>query len=426
MQNETAGKQTGRARMIAAGMVGNVIEWYDFALYGFMAVIISELFFPHGDKTVSLLATYGVFAAGFFMRPLGAIFFGHLGDTIGRKPVLLLSVVLMVLPTIALGIMPTYQDWGVVASILLVVIRLVQGFSVGGEFSSSATFMVETAPQERRGLAGSWANCGAIGGTLLGAGMPATVIWLLGEPAVYDWGWRIPFLLGGIIGVTGLALRRGLPEEEVPEEEREKGDHPIKRVFREEPWVLARVFVFTSAYGIVYYIPMVYLPTWQSLYSGVDLHQALFISTLVMGLQMVLIPLAGHFTDWGMRRTHFLAVIFVTIGLVAIPLYMLAETGIIWLVILVYMAFAALIAGPLGAVPTTLVEAFDRGHRLTGYSLSFNLGFGIFGGTAPMVATALIASSGSHYAPAAYLLFAGLAGAVALFFMRDHSRKPLR
>ncbi len=415
-----------QGRMIAAGMIGNVIEWYDFALYGFMAVVISDLFFPHGDKTVSLLATYGVFAAGFFMRPLGAIFFGHLGDTIGRKPVLLLSVVMMVLPTIAIGIMPTYQDWGILASILLVVIRLVQGFSVGGEFSSSATFMVEAAPLDRRGLAGSWANCGSVAGTLLGAATPALVIWLLGEATVDDWGWRIPFLLGGLIGIVGLALRRGLPEGETPIEKRAPGDHPIVRVFREERDVLARVILFTSAYGILYYIPTVYLPTWQSLYSEMKLHQALFIATLVMAVQMVLVPLAGRFTDRVMRRTRFLAVIFTAVGLIAIPLFLLTETGVVWTVILVYLIFASLIAGPLGAVPTTLVEAFDRGHRLTGYSLSFNLGMGFAGGTAPMVATALIALSGSQYAPAAYLAFAGLAGAAALLLLRDHSREPLR
>ncbi len=416
----------GRARVIAAGMVGNVIEWYDFALYGYMAVIISQLFFPHGDKTVSLLATYGVFAAGFFMRPLGAIFFGHLGDTIGRKPVLLLSVVMMVLPTIVLGLMPTYHDWGIAASVCLVIIRLVQGFSVGGEFSGSATYMVETARPHKRGLAGSWANTGAVAGTVLGAGTPATVIWIMGEPAVVDWGWRIPFLLGGVIGVIGLLLRRGLPESEAPPEKREAGDHPIVRVFREERDVMAKVMIFTAAYGIVYYIPMVYLPTWQSLYTSIQLHEALFIVTLVMAVQMVLTPLAGYFSDRGMRRTHFVALAFVLIGLLAIPLFMLTETAVLWIVILVYLTFASLIAAPLGAVPTTMVEAFDRGHRLTGYSLAFNVGMGLAGGTAPMMATALIAVSGSHYAPAVYLLFAGLVGGAALLFLKDHSREPLR
>ena len=418
----------GRGRIIAAGMIGNVIEWYDFALYGYMAVIISDLFFPHGDKLVSLIATYGVFAAGFLMRPLGAIFFGHLGDTIGRKPVMILSVGMMVVPTILIGILPSYADWGILASILLVAIRLVQGFSVGGEFSGSVTYLVETAPDDGRGLAGSWANVGSAIGMLLGAGTPATVIWILAEPATVEWGWRLPFLLGGLIGVVGLLLRQGLPEPDggPAEEAQEAGDHPIKRVFREEPDVVWRAILFTCSYGIVYYIPLVYLPTWLSLYAGFRLHEALFIVTVVMGFQAVLVPLAGHFTDRVMRRTHFLALAFVAMALLGLPLFLLSQAGTPLVVVALLVLFGALIACPLGAAPAALAEAFDRGHRLTGYSLSFNLGLGVAGGTAPMVATALIAVTGSTLAPAYYLSAAAVVGAIGLVSLRDQSREPLR
>ena len=415
-----------RGRVIAAGMIGNVIEWYDFALYGYMAVIISELFFPHEDKLVSLIGTYGIFAAGFFMRPLGGIVFGHLGDTIGRKPVLILSVVMMVLPTIAIGLLPTYADWGVAATIALVVVRLVQGFSVGGEFSSSVTYLVETAPDNGRGLAGSWANVGSVIGMLLGAATPATVIWILEEPATGEWGWRLPFLIGGVIGLVALALRRGLPEESHVAEKRDKGDHPIRRVFREERSVAYRIMLFCCSYGVVYYIPIVYLPTWLDLFTDISLHQALFIATLAQILQAILIPLAGHFTDRVMRRTYFLAVILGVIAVISIPLFLLAGQGVIWIAILVLCLFCALIAGPLGTVPTTLAEAFDRGHRLTGYSLSFNLGMGLAGGTAPMVATALIAVSGAQIAPAIYLAGLAALGAAMMLLLKDRSREPLR
>ncbi len=415
-----------RGRVIAAGMIGNVIEWYDFALYGYMAVIISELFFPHENKLVSLIATYGIFAAGFMMRPLGGIVFGHLGDTIGRKPVLILSVVLMVLPTIVIGLLPTYADWGIGATIALVVVRLVQGFSVGGEFSSSVTYLVETAPDNGRGLAGSWANVGSVIGMLLGAGTPATVIWILEEPATGEWGWRLPFLIGGVIGLVALALRRGLPEEAIVSKKRKKGDHPIKRVFREERSVVYRVVLFCCSYGVVYYIPIVYLPTWLDLFTDIPLHQALFIATLAQVLQAVLIPLAGHFSDRVMRRTHFLALILGVLAVLAIPLFLLAGQGVIWIAILVLCLFCALIAGPLGTVPTTLAEAFDRGHRLTGYSLSFNLGMGLAGGTAPMVATALIAASGAEIAPAVYLAGLAALGAAMMLLLKDRSREPLR
>ncbi len=413
-------------RTVAAGMVGNVIEWYDFGLYGFMAVIISNLFFPHEDKLVSLIGTYGIFAVGFLMRPLGAVVLGHLGDTIGRKPVLILSVVLMVLPTIVIGILPTYADWGIAATLALLAVRLVQGFSVGGEFSSSVTYLVETARDDRRGFVGSWANVGSVGGLLLGAGTPATVIWILGAAETNDWAWRLPFLFGGVIGVVALALRRGLPQEEEPPPKRKKGDHPIKRVLREEPRVLIKVMLFCASYGVIFYIPVVYLPTWMSLFTDIELHEALFIVTFAQIVQLPLIPLVGRLTDRVIRRTPFLAAVFGAMAVAAVPLFLLAGSGLVWLDVLVVTLFCILIVGPLGAAPATLSEAFDRGHRLTGYSLSFNLGIAVAGGTAPMIATALISATGWQLSPAVYLAaFAGL-GCAAMLALRDRSREPLR
>ena len=413
-------------RTVAAGMVGNVIEWYDFGLYGFMAVIISNLFFPHEDKLVSLIGTYGIFAVGFLMRPLGAVVLGHLGDTIGRKPVLILSVVLMVLPTIVIGILPTYADWGIAATLALLAVRLVQGFSVGGEFSSSVTYLVETASDDRRGFIGSWANVGSVGGLLLGAGTPATVIWILGAGETNDWGWRIPFLLGGVIGVVALALRRSLPQEEEPPAKRAKGDHPIKRVWRKEPRVLALVMLFCASYGVIFYIPVVYLPTWLSLFTAIELHEALYIVTFAQIVQLPLIPLVGRLTDRVVRRTSFLAAVFGAMALASVPLFLLAGSGLVWLDVLIVTLFCLLVVGPLGAAPATLSEAFDRGHRLTGYSLSFNLGIAVAGGTAPMIATALISATGSKLSPAFYLAIFAALGCAAMLALKDRSREPLR
>jgi len=199
-------------RATIAGAAGNVIEWYDFSLYGYMAAVLSRLFFPHEDQLVSLIATYGVFAAGFIMRPLGGFVFGHVGDVIGRKRALVVSVLLMVVPTILLGLLPTYEQWGVWAAVCLVAIRMLQGLSVGGEFSGSATYLAETAAPGRRGFAASWANIGSMIGMLLGAATPAVTLSLLSSPDVDAWGWRIPFLFGGVLGVIALLLRRGLPE----------------------------------------------------------------------------------------------------------------------------------------------------------------------------------------------------------------------
>ncbi len=202
--------QRRQARL--GGIVGNVVEWYDFALYGYLAVVIGKLFFPAENPTVSLLASYGVFAAGFVMRPIGAAVFGWLGDTIGRAKTMLISVAMMAFPTIALGLLPDYQTIGIAAPILLIIIRLIQGLSVGGEFSSSVTYMVETAPEGSRGRAGSWANVGSISGMLLGSAAAALVTTIFTGETLEGWGWRLPFLFGGVLGLGAIMLRRHLPK----------------------------------------------------------------------------------------------------------------------------------------------------------------------------------------------------------------------
>ncbi len=179
-----------RKTAVIAGIVGEVMEWYDFALYGFMAPILSELFFPTGHKVASLIATYGIFAAGFVMRPIGSALFGWFGDTVGRSKAMLLSVILMSFPTVLLGLLPTYVQIGVWAPVALVAIRLLQGLSVGGEFSSSVTYLVETAPDGTRGLSGSYANVGSMGGMLLGSGVASAATLLFSAAEMKSWGWR--------------------------------------------------------------------------------------------------------------------------------------------------------------------------------------------------------------------------------------------
>lgn len=197
---------------IMAGFIGNVVEWYDFALYGYLAGVIAPVFFPAGNPTTALIATYGIFAAGFIMRPLGAAAFGWFGDRYGRARTMQISVVMMALPTLLLGLLPSYQTAGLAAPVLLVLVRLVQGLSVGGEFSSSVTYLVETAPEGRRGVTGSWANIGSMSGSLLGVGAAALVTSLFSAADLHDWAWRLPFLGGAILGTTAIWLRRNLHE----------------------------------------------------------------------------------------------------------------------------------------------------------------------------------------------------------------------
>ncbi len=415
-------------RALAAGMAGNVIEWYDFTLYGYMAVIIAELFFPHQDRIASVLATFGVFAAGYFMRPLGGLLFGWLGDTLGRKQVLLVSVLMMAGSSLALGLLPTYADWGIWASAALVALRLLQGLSVGGEFSGSVTYLAETAPTGKRGFATSFANIGGVVGMLLGAGVPALVIWLLGREETLAWGWRLPFLLGGAIGLFALLLRRGLPRalSEADAAKAREGDHPIKRLLRDELGVALKVMLFCIGYGLLFFVPMVYLPTWLALYTAMPLHKALFFASLGLIPQLLLIPLVGLASDRLIRRGHLLALGAVAMALSLVPLYALAGGGQAWQVALVTFTFSALITLILGSAPAALSEAFDRWHRLTGYALSFNLGMAIGGGLAPVTGTWLISITGDRLAAAYLGTLGGLLCLASILSLKDRSRDPLR
>jgi len=401
---------------LAAGVIGNVMEWYDFALFGYFAPIIAGHFFPSGDVLTSLLQTYGVFAAGFVMRPLGAVLFGYIGDRLGRSKALFLSVIMMGAPTFLLGLLPTYDRVGLWAPALLIVIRLVQGLSVGGEFSSSVTYMVETAPPGRRGLSGSWANFGSL-----------SMATLLPAAALHAWGWRVPFLLGILLAAFALYMRRNLPDTRIfTEHARDHlDDNPLREALTRNRKQTVLAVLFASGYGVFFYIPLVYLPTYANTVSGVDLAEALRINALATALMLPLIPLAGLVSDRWVRRKHLLMVAFAVMALAAWPVFAALAGGAAGALLGGQILFAVLIALPVGTAPAMFAEMFPTEDRLTGYSLAFNIGLGLVGGTAPMIATWLIARTGTPLAPGYYLAGLSLLSVVALSLMQDRSREPL-
>ncbi|SIS60164.1 MFS transporter [Neptunomonas antarctica] len=413
---------------LLAGFIGNVVEWYDFALYGYMAGILAVLFFPEQSKTAGLIATYGIFAAGFLMRPLGSAVFGWLGDTIGRSRTMMISVIMMVVPTVFLGVLPTHETIGIWAPVLLVIIRLVQGLSVGGEFSSSVTYLVETAEDGRRGYAGSWANTGSMVGMLLGAGAAALLTGLLTADEVNSWGWRIPFLLGGLIGGVAIFLRRNLPQSQhfKRHDRKRPKTSPLIQAFTTNRLEMIQASLFASAYGVLFYIPLVYLPEWLHDQTGMERHQALQINTGGTLLLLLLIPVSGWLGDRFIRRTHFIAGAMLCSALLAIPLYTwLLEDGI-WGAIIVQTIMVVILAVPLGSAPAMFVELFPPADRLSGYSVSYNLGLGVIGGATPMFATWLIDVSGFTVAPAGMLVVGSLLAFAVMLWMKDRSREPLR
>ena len=413
---------------LLAGFIGNVVEWYDFALYGYMAGILSGLFFPGENSTAALIATYGVFAAGFLMRPLGSAVFGWLGDTMGRSQTMLLSVIMMALPTFLLGCLPTYDSVGVWAAALLVLIRLVQGLSVGGEFSSSVTYMVETADRDRRGFAGSWANMGSMAGMLLGSGVAALVTTVLPSATIEDWGWRLPFLFGGLIGGTSIVLRMRLPRSEHFRKHHDDrcATSPLLQAFTTNRREMIQAILFASAYGVIFYIPVVYMPEWLHSQAGMARDLALQINTAATAFLLLLIPVAGWFSDHFVRRTRCIAGAMLLMALIAIPLFLWFAGSGFWGAVLTQFSFAALIAVPLGTAPAMFVELFPASDRLSGYSVAYNLGLGVIGGATPMFSTWLIQLTGFATAPAAWLTLVALVALGVMLWIHDRSREPLR
>ena len=411
---------------LSAGASGNLLEWYDFGIYGLLAPVLATVFFPAEDRVASLIGAYGLFAAGFAMRPIGGIVLGHLGDRLGRRFVLIYSVVLMGFATAAIAFLPDYETLGVGAPLLLLFLRILQGFSVGGEFTGSVSYLVETAPQHRRGFAGSFANFGSTAGMLLAAAVAATTVTLASPEQLHSWAWRVPFLLGGIAAAGVYFLRKRLRESGYKPSAQADEPLPLKQAITLAPWAMVCAVLFTSGYGIVNYLTMVFLPVYASEFGTVSKSLVLQINTSAQAAALMLVPFAGWLTDRLVRRRSLLIAVFVCEGAVAWGCFALAGAGGVIGFAVAQITFGVLFAFVMGAEPAMLVELFPGKYRMSGYSASFNIGIGIAGGTAPAVATSLIGATGDLQAPAWFLMLGAAVAAGAAFLMKDWSRAPLR
>jgi MHS family proline/betaine transporter-like MFS transporter len=397
-------------RIIAVGSVGNIMEWFDFSIYGYFAPVIARVFFPAADPYLSLLATLGVFASGFLMRPLGAAFFGHLGDTRGRSRALVLSVILMAVPTCLMGFLPTYGQAGLWAPILLTLLRFVQGFSVGGEFTGSITYMAEQAPADRRGLFASFATFGTVTGMLLGSLTGALITQNLSESALLSYGWRMAFWCGILLGAAIFIVRRGLlvepPPGAVPQRPAASLS-PVREAFSHHRPLLARIFGFSSFIAVSFYMITVYLSTFLTTETHLPLPMALKINTLAMGVMIVLIPFMGALSDRLGRKPLMLAA---SAGFVlfSYPLFRMLSNGRPEDDLIAQLIFVLFLAIYHGAYPAMLAELCPARVRMTVFSLAFNLGMALLGGTTPLAATLLIRELGTKAAPSFYLILVGL------------------
>jgi MHS family proline/betaine transporter-like MFS transporter len=405
----------GQGRAIVAGIAGNVMEWYDFSVYGYFAAIIGRNFFPTGDRTTSLIAAFGVFAAGFFMRPLGSILFGYIGDKKGRKLALTISVGLMAVPTFLIGVLPTYQQIGLWGSLSLVLLRLLQGLSVGGEFTTSAIFLVEGSAARRRGFLGSFAPLGASAGTLLGSAVGAAVTTLLGQSAIESWGWRVPFLIGILVGVVGLYIRSGLAEDRLAQP---KTKSPIREAFQTEWRTILRLIGLNAAFAVSFYMGFVYITTYIRQVDHIAQSTALDINTVAMLVSLILIPLIGVLSDRIGRKPILLAA---TGGLfvLAWPLFWMLHHPEIALVLPAQIGFAVLVACFGGTVPAAMVELVPDRVRCTVLSVGYNAGMAVLGGMTPVVAVYTIQRSQYDLSPAFLLMAAAGLSLVTTVGLRE-------
>ena len=386
-------------RGVIAGFVGNVLEWYDFALFGFFAQQIGTHFFPAHDPTASLLAAFGTFAAGFLMRPVGGALFGWVGDRFGRKQALIWSVLAMAIPSFCIGVLPSAATIGLAAPVLLLVFRLLQGIAVGGEYMASAVFLVEGASPGRRGWMGSWGPLGAFAGTLLGSAAGAIINASMSPDAVMAYGWRIPFILGIGVGLGGLAIRRHYVER-VPHQAPSKS--PLGEAFRSHWRTMVHLVSLTAALSVGFYTTFVYAATWLHQVVGVPARTALGVNTAAMAIALLIIPAAGVASD-RLGRRPVLVVGAGALALLAYPLMALMARGQMAGIIVGEIGLAVLVAVISGAMPATMAELAPWRVRCTVLSVAYNLGMALLGGTTPLVAAWLVARTGVKLAPAWYL-----------------------
>ncbi|MGE0972218.1 MFS transporter [Klebsiella sp. WOUb02] len=422
---QTATRPTGaHKRALIAGSIGNFIEWYEFAVYGFLATVIARNFFQLAGEAplTGLILTYASFAIAFFFRPLGAIIFGRIGDRIGRKPTLIVVLVMMTLATAAIGLVPVYASIGVAAPLILTGLRILQGLFAGGEYGGAVSLMTEFAPRGRRGLYGAWQSFTVALGLLAGAGIVALISAVLSPEELHAWGWRIPFFLAIPLGIVALWLR--VKMEETPgflrqqqQRQHSQASAGLSQTLKAIITGIGRLMVWSAA-GYTYLVIMpAYLQS--SLHTGFN--QALLIAVISnIGFALTILP-AGILSDkWGRRNVMVLAAALLLI--LALPLLKIlqAESSTLLIkgaVVLVAGGLVGILAGP---GPAMLAEMFPTRVRYTGLGLAYSLSNAVFSGCAGLIITGLIKQTGNLDIPAYYVMATAVVSIIALMTLNKH------
>lgn len=414
-------------RAVAAAGMGNALEWFDFGIYSYMAGTLGHVFFPSHSQSASLLASFAVFAIAFVVRPLGGFFFGPLGDKVGRNKVLAVTIIMMSGATCVIGLIPSYASIGLWAPAGLIIARLIQGFSTGGEYGGAATFICEFSPDNKRGFLGSWLEFGTLGGYTLGAVLVTGISIGLTAEQFASWGWRIPFLCAGPLGLFGLYLRLKLKESpafEKMKQEAEQKDTSFREILVVNLRLLALCIGLVLILNIAYYTVLSYLPSYLTEVLHMDASRSLVFLVFTMIVMMCVISFVGKLSDHVGRKPVLVGACIGFI-LLSYPAFWLLSQGSIVTTIAGLAILGALVVLLAGTMPATLPAIFPTHIRYGGFAISYNISTALFGGTAPLVITWLIATSGNDFVPAYYLMIAAAIAIAPILAIPETAGKPL-
>lgn len=409
--------------IIIGGTIGNLTEWYNFLLYGYLASVLSQLFFPSQNALLSLSLTFTIFALSFFVRPFGGILFGWIGDTYGRQRALIISLLMMAIPTFLIGCLPTYATLGIASPILLCIFRICQGLSAGGEHTGSAVYIAEHSPPAHRTLWVSTVPTSAALGILVSSLMSLLIINSFTHEQLLAWGWRVGYWLGTAFCLISILLRIRMPETpHFLQAQREENNmrYPISRLIKDvhtfKRFLL--VFCLASSWGIFYQILFIWMPTYLTNIQHFSNQVSLQVNSIFILCLACLILAVGYSADY-INRKLLLRLSCIAMIILSYPLFNMLDSSSLLQVYITMAIYTLIFSLFLPTAFVSMVEAFNTKIRYTGLSLGFNLGLALFGGTCPLIATWLIHMTGNNSSPAFYMILAGILALVASNYIVD-------
>lgn len=409
-------KNKALRKSIIAGSIGVFVHWFDWAIYAYLSATIAQVFFPEQSGAAGIMAVFGVLALSFAVRPIGALIFGHFGDKVGRTKTLTIVILAMAAGTLMVGIIPGYLTIGVWAPILLVIARIIQGLAAGGEYGSAAAFMAEYSPVKHRGFGVSWIEVGSLLGFLAAALVVYILSISISEESLVNWGWRLPFILSAPLGVIGFYIRLHIedtPEFQSLEEMDSVASSPIKDVLLHSGKETVQAGIIEAMMNVTFYVVLVYLLVYQESMLGWSASKAALLSSVASIVAIIIVPLAGAWSDKIGRRPLLIGAA-VSLILLSYPLFLIMGMNTTWAGTVSTVGLGVILAVILGVHAVTCAELFPTRTRQSGMSISYQAGTALFAGTAPYVITWLIAETGNLFIPAYYLIGMGIIGLIVI------------